>query len=57
MPDYDYPWSICKYCRFTDFGYAPINTGPHNLCEGMGCDEAKERYEEKTGKVYEDEEY
>jgi len=33
---------ICDYCRYTENG--PVNTGPHNLCEGAGCDEAYERY-------------
>ena len=36
----DYPSEICGYCACTDFGFASVNTGSYNLCEGRGCLEA-----------------
>lgn len=41
---YRYESSICKYCALTDYGCAPVNTGPHNLCEGRGCEQALNDY-------------
>jgi hypothetical protein len=51
----DYPLAICKYCFCTDYGYSPVSTGPHNLCEGIGCKEAQENYEETTGEKWDGE--
>lgn len=39
---------LCKYCPCTDYGYVEINTGPHNLCEGIGCNEAYKNYLENS---------
>ena len=35
---------LCEYCEYTGFGTEPVNTGPYNLCEGMGCVAAYEYY-------------
>lgn len=42
MPDYSSV--ICNYCTCTDYGSASVNTGPWNLCEGVGCEKALEAY-------------
>lgn len=46
MRNYDYPSEICLYCGYTDYGFAPINTGPWNLCEGRWCEEAYIKWQE-----------
>ena len=48
MKDCSYPSEICDYCACTDYGTAPVGTGLHNLCEGIGCVEAYERYKEEN---------
>lgn len=35
---------ICNYCPCSDYGFASVNTGPWNLCEGAHCAEALEAY-------------
>lgn len=40
------PEDLCDYCRMTDYGSEKVNTGPHNLCEGICCAEALDRYKE-----------
>lgn len=35
---------LCEYCELTEYGCRKINTGPWNLCEGIGCDKAYEEY-------------
>lgn len=35
---------LCRYCPYTDYGWAKVNTGPWNLCEGRCCEEAYENY-------------
>ena len=35
---------ICKYCKCTDYGEEPVNTGPWNICEGIGCEDALDAY-------------
>ncbi len=44
---------ICEYCTHTDYGTVEVNTGPYNLCEGRGCKDAIETYEEETGRKWE----
>lgn len=39
---------LCKYCPCTDYGDTKINTGPHNLCEGIACDQAYKNYLENS---------
>lgn len=34
--------NLCKHCPLTCDG--PVNTGPHNLCEGGRCEQAYENY-------------
>lgn len=46
---HDYSSVICEYCRCTDYGESSVGTGPHNLCEGIGCPEAYDSYVEETG--------
>lgn len=43
----NYPSEICEYCRCTDYGSASVGTGPYNLCEGAGCAEAYETWQEE----------
>lgn len=51
-----YPSKLCEYCVWTDFGMEPYSDGlPAGPCEGALCKEAKEQYEEDTGKEWEDE--
>lgn len=40
---------ICNYCEFTESGTAIVNSNPWNLCEGRGCEKARERCIEETG--------
>jgi len=51
----NYDYVICKYCGYTDYGFARVNTGPWNLCEGLGCEEARQAYEAETGEKWEGE--
>lgn len=30
---------LCKGCPMTEYGLTDVNTGPHNLCEGLNCDD------------------
>lgn len=46
MSDNNYSSVICEYCRWTDLGYAKVNTGPWNMCEGQGCQDAYEAWQE-----------
>ena len=46
MKNYNYTSEICEYCVCTDFGCAPVGTGPWNICEGCGCVEAYEDWKE-----------
>lgn len=39
--------AICDYCTLTGMGTVSVNTGPWNLCEGLGCEEAQVRYVEE----------
>lgn len=48
-----YDYAICEYCRYTDYGTSPVNTGYWNLCEGMGCEEAIKDYESESGEKWE----
>lgn len=53
---YDYPLSICKYCRWTEYGEASLHQGyPNSSCEGSGCEDAQEAYEDETGKKWDGE--
>jgi len=49
----NYDLEICKFCKCTDYGLEPVNNGHWNLCEGYGCKEAIESYEEDTGEKWE----
>lgn len=40
----NYSSVICNYCVCTDYGNAPVNTGPWNICEGQGCEAALDLY-------------
>ncbi len=41
--------AVCEYCKDNIWdGY--VNTGPHNLCEGSKCDEARQMYNEDNPK-------
>lgn len=44
----EYESVICSHCVCTDFGTAQVNTGPWNLCEGRGCEEALDAYNESV---------
>lgn len=46
MSKLEYSSVLCEHCPFTDYGYVPVNTGPHNLCEGAQCEEAYENWKE-----------
>ena len=46
MSKYTYSSEICHYCKCTDFGCIPVNTGPHNLCYGEHCDEAQSNWKD-----------
>lgn len=48
MKNYDYSSEICNYCPCTDFGFAAVGTGPHNLCYGAKCEEAYENWKENN---------
>ena len=41
---HDYASVICEYCKCTDYGDEPVNTGPWNMCEGVGCELALDAY-------------
>lgn len=45
--DNTYTSPICEYCRCTDMGTQAVGTGPWNMCEGLGCEEALTRYNEE----------
>ena len=44
----NYPSAICSYCECTGHGRYSVNTGPHNICEGRGCEDALENYNESV---------
>lgn len=46
MKDLKYVSEICDYCVCSDFGTAPVGTGAHNICEGVGCVDAYDNYKE-----------
>lgn len=48
MRDYNYCSEICIYCEYTDYGFAPVGTGLHNLCEGRGCEDAYINWKEEN---------
>lgn len=41
---HEYSSVICEYCACTDYGGEPVNTGPWNICEGVGCELALDAY-------------
>lgn len=47
MSKIEYPSVICEYCMCTDSGTVAVGTGPYNLCEGVGCADALEMYNEE----------
>jgi len=46
---------LCEYCPSTEYGTIKINTGPWNLCEGMGCETAYTNYLESFEPELDDE--
>lgn len=44
MKSQGYSSPICEYCKCTDWGFQTVNTGPWNMCEGIGCEDAFEEY-------------
>lgn len=46
MSNYNYPSELCEYCACTDYGLAPVNTGPWNLCEDQWCEIAYKDWKE-----------
>ena len=46
-PMSDLGTDLCEHCPRTDYGLEKVNTAPHNLCEGVSCNEAYDNYLEQ----------
>ena len=45
---YNYSSAICEHCACTEYGDQPVNTGPYNMCEGVGCEQALDSYNDSV---------
>lgn len=43
---HNYASPICRYCACTDYGEEAVCTSSLNMCEGVGCEQALDTYNE-----------